>query len=151
MSTAARHQIIDGDGHVVEDISTIWKYMPQEYVGRSFSDARGRSPFPPIDHLHSANRHFTPKGAFANVGREGWELFLEEVGIGTTVLYPSAGLALARSSAATGPSSLRAPTTTGFMIPIYRRAAALKRWADSVTGTRGGGDRTQAHCARLRL
>ena len=91
MSTSARHQIIDGDGHVVEDISTIWKYMPQEYVGRSFSDARGRSPFPPIDHLHSANRHFTPKGAFANVGREGWELFLEEVGIGTTVLYPSAG------------------------------------------------------------
>ena len=75
MSTAARHQIIDGDGHVVEDISTIWKYMPQEYVGRSFSDARGRSPFPPIDHLHSANRHFTPKGAFANVGREGWGSF----------------------------------------------------------------------------
>ena len=28
--------IIDGDGHVVEDIATIWKYMPQEYVGRSF-------------------------------------------------------------------------------------------------------------------
>jgi hypothetical protein len=74
MSTATENKIIDGDGHVVEDIATIWKYMPQEYVGKSFSDARGRSPFPPIDHLHNANRHFTPKGAFANVGREGWEL-----------------------------------------------------------------------------
>src|SRR5499425_2482239 len=89
-------KIIDGDGHVVEDIATIWKYMPQEYVGKSFSDMRGRSPFPPIDHLHTANRHFTPKGAFANVGREGWELFLQEVGIGTTVLYTSAGLAFGK-------------------------------------------------------
>src|SRR5215813_6844875 len=89
-------KIIDGDGHVVEDIATIWKYMPQEYVGKSFSDMRGRSPFPPIDHLHTANRHFTPKGAFANVGREGWELFLEEVGIGATVLYTSAGLAFGK-------------------------------------------------------
>jgi len=76
MSTATQHKIIDGDGHVMEDIASIWKYMPEQYVGKSFSDMRGRSPFPPIDHLHSANRHFTPKGAFANVGREGWELFL---------------------------------------------------------------------------
>src|SRR5919205_373812 len=92
----AKNKIIDGDGHVMEDIATIWKYMPGDYVGRSFSDARGRSPFPPIDHLHTANRHFTPKGAFANVGREGWELFLEDVGIGTTVLYTSAGLAFGK-------------------------------------------------------
>ena len=63
MSRATEHKIIDGDGHVVEDIATIWNYMPQEYVGKSFSDMRGRSPFPPIDHLHNANRHFTPKGA----------------------------------------------------------------------------------------
>src|SRR6266705_1889129 len=84
----AQQKIIDGDGHVVEDITTIWKYMPEDYGGRS--------PFPPIDHLHTANRHFTPKGSFANVGREGWELFLEDVGIGTTVLYTSAGLAFGK-------------------------------------------------------
>ncbi len=96
MSTATAQKIIDGDGHVVEDIASIVKYMPEEYVGRSFSEARGKNPFPPIDHLHSANRHFTPKGAFANVGREGWELFLEDVGIGTTVLYTSAGLAFGK-------------------------------------------------------
>lgn len=40
MTTA--HKIIDGDGHVMEDIATIWEYMPEPYVGRSFSDARGR-------------------------------------------------------------------------------------------------------------
>src|ERR1051326_735071 len=96
MSISSGHKIIDGDGHVMEDIATIWKYMPQEYVGKSFSDMRGRSPFPPIDHLHTANRHFTPKGAFANVVREGGELFREEVGIGTTVLYTSAGLAFGK-------------------------------------------------------
>ncbi|HXF74593.1 MAG TPA: amidohydrolase family protein [Methylomirabilota bacterium] len=96
MSAGSQHPIIDGDGHVVEDIATIVKYMPEEYTGRSFSEARGKNPFPPIDHLHSANRHFTPQGAFANVGREGWELFLDEVGIGTTVLYTSAGLAFGK-------------------------------------------------------
>ena len=81
---------------MVEDIASIVKYMPEEYIARSFSEARGKNPFPPIDHLHSANRHITPKGAFANVGREGWELFLEDVGIGTTVLYTSAGLAFGK-------------------------------------------------------
>ena len=96
MSTRTEQKIIDGDGHVVEDIATLWKYMPEQYVGRSFSDARGKSPFPPIDHMHTANRHFTPRGAFANVGREGWELFLDNVGIGTTVLYTSAGLAFGK-------------------------------------------------------
>ena len=40
MSTATQHKIIDGDGHVMEDIATIWKYMPEQYVGKSFSDAR---------------------------------------------------------------------------------------------------------------
>ena len=90
------HTIIDGDGHVMEDIPSIWKYMPEDYVGKSFSDIRGRSPFPPIDHLHSANRHFTPQGAFANVGSEGWEKFLDEVGIHSTVLYTSAGLSFGK-------------------------------------------------------
>ncbi|HWP60022.1 MAG TPA: amidohydrolase family protein [Candidatus Acidoferrales bacterium] len=92
----AAKQVIDGDGHVMEDIAAIWKYMPEEYVGRSFSDIRGKSPFPPIDHLHSANRHFTPRGAFANVGPDGWEKFLDEVGIHSTVLYTSAGLSFGK-------------------------------------------------------
>src|ERR1041384_2167563 len=89
-------RIIDGDGHVMEDIAAIWKLMPPDYVGKSFSDIRGKSPFPPIDHLHSANRHFTPRGAFANVGPEGWEEFLQAIGIHSTVLYTSAGLSFGK-------------------------------------------------------
>jgi predicted TIM-barrel fold metal-dependent hydrolase len=96
MATQSSFPIIDGDGHVMEDIAAIWRYMPAEYVGRSFSDIRGKSPFPPIDHLHSSNRHFTPRGAFANVGPEGWEEFLDAVGIRAAVLYPSAGLSFGK-------------------------------------------------------
>ena len=87
MTSAHPQRIIDGDGHVVEDIPAILGHMPREYVGRSFSEARGKSPFPPIDHLHSANRHYTPEGAFAVVGPDGWEDFLEDVRIDATVLY----------------------------------------------------------------
>ena len=96
MTSANPQRIIDGDGHVVEDIAAILKHMPKEYVGRSFSEARGKSPFPPIDHLHSANRHYTPEGAFAVVGPEGWEEFLKDVRIDATVLYTSAGLAFGK-------------------------------------------------------
>lgn len=45
--TTFQHKIIDGDGHVVEDIASIVKYMPEEYVGRSFSEARGKILFRP--------------------------------------------------------------------------------------------------------
>lgn len=96
MTARQTQRIIDGDGHVVEDIPAICQYMPQEYIGRSFSEARGKNPFPPIDHLHSANRHFTPEGAFAKVGPDGWESFLEDVQIESTVLYTSAGLAFGK-------------------------------------------------------
>ena len=72
-------RIIDGDGHIMEDIDAIVAYMPEEYKGKSFGDRGARNPFPPIDHLHSANRHITPPGAVANVGPDGWIEFLDEV------------------------------------------------------------------------
>ena len=96
MTSTHPRRIIDGDGHVVEDIMAIIDNMPPEYIGKSFSEARAKSPFPPIDHLHSANRHYVPEGAFAKVGPEGWEVFLEDVRIDATVLYTSAGLAFGK-------------------------------------------------------
>ena len=69
-----KHKIIDGDGHVVEDHSAISARMPEEYRGGFGS---GRSPYPPNDHLHAANAHFLPPGAFAKVGREGWLEFMD--------------------------------------------------------------------------
>jgi len=88
-----KHMIIDGDGHVVEDHAAIAARMPKEYRGRSDS---GRSPYPPNDHLHSANAHFLPPGAFAKVGRDGWIDFMEDVGIRRAVLYPTSGLSYGR-------------------------------------------------------
>ena len=86
-------KIIDGDGHVVEDHSAISARMPEEYRGRFGS---GRSPYPPNDHLHAANAHFLPPGAFAKVGREGWLEFMEDVGLDIAVLYPTNGLSFGR-------------------------------------------------------
>jgi hypothetical protein len=125
MSAGTGQKIIDGDGHVVEDIATIWKYMPEEYIGKSFSDALGRSPFPTVDHLHTANRHFTPRGAFANVGREGWELFLEDVGIGTTVLYTSAGLTFGKIVSRHGRAQDCGQEVTGWIRARRRKSAAI--------------------------
>lgn len=93
MATANLERIIDGDGHIMEDIAGIVSYMPEEFRGKSFGEARAeRNPFPPIDHLHSANRHITPPGAFANVGPDGWMEFLDDVGVDSTVLYTTSGL-----------------------------------------------------------
>jgi predicted TIM-barrel fold metal-dependent hydrolase len=88
-----KHNIIDGDGHVVEDHSAIAGRMPQIYRDR-FGSARG--PYPPNDHLHAANAHTLPSGAFAKVGREGWIDFMEDVGLSSAVLYPTNGLSFGR-------------------------------------------------------
>ena len=66
-------RIIDGDGHVMEDIQAIIDRLPEAYR----SDSAIRDPFPPIDHLHSSNKHKVPDGAFAPVGVEGWKDFFD--------------------------------------------------------------------------
>lgn len=91
--TDCKFKIIDGDGHVMEDHAAIAARMPKEYRGRSDS---GRSPYPPNDHLHSANAHFLPPGSFARVGRDGWIEFMEDVGLTSAVLYPTNGLSFGR-------------------------------------------------------
>lgn len=82
--------IIDGDGHVVEDLDAIIELMPRSY--REKNKVRAFDPFPPLDHLHSSNLHDLPPGAFAKVGPDGWLDFLKDVGIHSTVLYPTRGL-----------------------------------------------------------
>jgi predicted TIM-barrel fold metal-dependent hydrolase len=91
--TNKKHKIIDGDGHVVEAHTEIAARMPAIYRER-FGSARG--PYPPNDHLHAANAHTLPEGAFAKVGREGWIEFMEDVGLTSTVLYPTNGLSFGR-------------------------------------------------------
>ncbi len=89
----SKAKIIDGDGHVVEDHAAISGRMPEEFRNRFGST---RNPYPPNDHLHAANAHHLPAGAFARVGREGWLDFMEDVGLASAVLYPTNGLTFGR-------------------------------------------------------
>lgn len=81
-------RIIDGDGHVMEDFQAILDMMPAAYQKKH----ELLPLFPPLDHLHSADLIEFPPHAFEPVGREGWLEFLEDVGIESTVLYPTHGL-----------------------------------------------------------
>jgi hypothetical protein len=89
------HTIIDGDGHVIEDCQAIINYMPQPYRDK-YETHSFFNPFPPLDHLHSANLHDFQPGAFNRVGPDGWVEFLEDVGIESTVLYTTLGLAFGK-------------------------------------------------------
>src|SRR5258708_30563933 len=97
-----KHKIIDGDGHVVEDHSAITARMSQQFRER-FGSARG--PYPPNDHLHAANAHFLPPGAFAKVGREGWISFTQDVALPTPVLSPTNGWPSARAVTSDWPTN----------------------------------------------
>ena len=55
--------IIDGDGHVMEDIAAIWKQMPEGYVGKSFSDIRGKMRQESCGSFGRGSRHSTTKVA----------------------------------------------------------------------------------------
>ncbi|HVA23652.1 MAG TPA: amidohydrolase family protein [Chloroflexota bacterium] len=81
-------RIVDGDGHVMEDSAVIAKFLPAPYNSRT-DVARW---FPPLDHFHAFIGQ-TPPGSFRNVGPDGWLEFLDDVGIESTVLYTTGGLA----------------------------------------------------------
>ena len=77
-------KIIDADGHVAGDRGDdLAKFVPEPFAYK---------PFPPLDHLHSQN-HITPPGSFVPAGATEWIDFLDDVGIDSTVLYPTGGLA----------------------------------------------------------
>ena len=89
------HTIIDGDGHVIEDTKAIVEFMPPVYREK-YDTHPFFNPFPPLDHLHSSNLHDFPPGAFNKVSPDGWIDFLEDVGIETSVLYTTLGLAFGK-------------------------------------------------------
>ena len=89
------HTIIDGDGHVIEDCKAIIDFMPQAYRDK-YETHSFFNPFPPLDHLHSSNLHDFQPGAFNKVGPDGCVDFLQDVGIETTVLYTTLGLAFGK-------------------------------------------------------
>ena len=94
--------IIDGDGHLVEDIPAIAALMREEWIPKRFVDRQAASGsvlngiFPAGDHLHAATPIEYPPHSFEQADAKGWLAFADEVGIDSTVLYPSAGLGYGR-------------------------------------------------------
>lgn len=84
-------KIVDGDGHVMEDSAHIAKFLPAPFNSKANVDRW----FPPLDHFHAFIGQ-TPPGSFRVVGPDGWLEFLEDVGIETTVLYTTGGLAFGK-------------------------------------------------------
>jgi predicted TIM-barrel fold metal-dependent hydrolase len=85
-------RIIDGDGHVIEDVQAIQQFLPashRDYAGKFLSTL-----FPPLDHFHSAHLVRMPPEILNRgpVGYDGWMRFLDDLGIEQTIMYPTLGL-----------------------------------------------------------
>lgn len=92
MTQPGANRIIDGDGHIFEDIDGIIARMASPY--REITERVGGL-FLPLDHLHDGRAVETPpkRDRRPFVGPQGWLEFLDDVGIESTVLYPTKGLA----------------------------------------------------------
>jgi uncharacterized protein len=96
--TAVAHltTIVDGDGHVLEDLPAICDFLPSPYRERGpFGPSRL---FPPLDHLHGQPVKLLPDafGGGKPVGVAEWRAFMEYTGVEQAVLYPTWGLAYGR-------------------------------------------------------
>ncbi|MBV1960632.1 MAG: amidohydrolase [Immundisolibacteraceae bacterium] len=89
-----RPLMIDGDGHVFEDIPAILDRMPAAARKTMIIEMQG--PFPPFDNLHQALWQ-PPPSAFEDPGGvTGWSEFLESADFAAAVLYPTLALSYGR-------------------------------------------------------
>ncbi|PZC45273.1 MAG: hypothetical protein C1O27_002452 [Chloroflexi bacterium] len=93
--------IIDGDGHIFEDMVELRKHLP--YPLNKTNVTQTLSVFPQIDHIHHGLGMNPPDtfgigsdGVFRNPGVPGWHEFMEKAGIESTVVYPTAALGYGR-------------------------------------------------------
>ncbi len=90
MAIANSMRIIDGDGHVLEDLKAIASYLPEEWHNNVTTRTLGV--FPGLDHMHNVLAH-NPPGAFEDPSADGWSRFADALGLEAAVLYPTAALA----------------------------------------------------------
>ena len=86
-------RIIDGDGHVFEDIAGIVRRMPGRLRESAFVRLLG--PFPQLDHLHHG-AWVSLDGSFQDPGVQGWRAFLDRAGFAGAVMFPTIALAYGR-------------------------------------------------------
>jgi predicted TIM-barrel fold metal-dependent hydrolase len=85
--------MIDGDGHILEDLEGIKRYLPDAW--KQNTTTRTQGVFPQLDHLHNS-LNINPPGAFEDPGPAGWVRFLDELRFEAAVLYPTDGLAFGK-------------------------------------------------------
>ncbi|HWP35656.1 MAG TPA: amidohydrolase family protein, partial [Thermodesulfobacteriota bacterium] len=88
-----RGEIVDADGHVVEQDARIRPYLDEPF--RSHPDITSLPFFPSLDGWHRAARRIADgKGKrIPAPDARAWLAFLDEAGVAATVLYPTHGLA----------------------------------------------------------
>jgi hypothetical protein len=89
-----RYPVIDGDGHITERSKEILEYLGGNYRGTSKEEswADTFSPFPSLDGWARLSNLSSP-GLRDYPDCDTWISFLDECGIETTVVYPTAALA----------------------------------------------------------
>jgi predicted TIM-barrel fold metal-dependent hydrolase len=89
-----RYPVIDGDGHITERNSEILAHLGGNYKGTSKDNAWADtfSPFPSLDGWARLSNLSSP-GLRDYPDCDTWSSFLDECGIQTTIVYPTAALA----------------------------------------------------------
>jgi hypothetical protein len=89
-----RFAVIDGDGHITERSKELLEYLGGNYRGTSTEEgwADTFSPFPSLDDWARLSGMGSP-GQRDYPDCDTWVSFLDECGIQTTVVYPTAALA----------------------------------------------------------
>src|SRR4051794_16761393 len=90
MDVSGNPQVIDADGHVMEDES-LEDFLEAPYRGQR---RLGSRMFPPPDVLHHEPVHILPGSMAFDSGPVEWGEFLDDVGISRTVMYASHALAV---------------------------------------------------------
>src|SRR5215212_2950268 len=85
-------KVIDGDGHIIERDAELFEYLRPPYQG---NNALLSFPFFPTLDGYQRGAILARTGIFKDhsIDAPAWVDFLDEVGIESTVLYPTAGLA----------------------------------------------------------
>lgn len=82
----------DADGHLIEDIDAILAHVPAAYRERAFRHRTARGGIPPLDLFHGSPMEVRGGGE-GDGSPDVWRAFMDEVGIRSTVLYPTNALA----------------------------------------------------------
>lgn len=93
-ATVTKLRIIDGDGHVFEDIPDIIKRMPAS--AKKTPTLQFFGPFPQLDNLHQGMWEVPPSAFVDPGGVKGWSEFMTSAKFEAAVLYPTFGLSYGR-------------------------------------------------------